>query len=133
MTYLQIVLGLPYRLWEKIMAKTSEGKVKDKIKKILVDSNVWFYMPVNMGMGVSGIPDFICCIQGKFFSIEAKAGSGKTTGLQEMQMARIRAAGGTTLIINEDKLEQLALWVIKNNPLPISEYNVGVGSQGIGE
>lgn len=90
---------------------TPEGKVKDRIKKILKAHNIWYYMPVSMGMGQHGIPDFLCCLNGKLFSVEAKAGTNKPTGLQEMQMSRLRDAGATTFTINEDNLGAIETWI----------------------
>lgn len=48
------------------------------------------------------------------FTVEAKAGKGKPTALQEMQMTRLREAGAITFIINETNLGELESW-IKNN------------------
>lgn len=93
---------------------TPEGKVKEKIKNILKANNIWYYLPVSMGMGQHGIPDFLCCMQGKLLGIEAKAGKGKTTGLQEMQMHRMREAGATTFVINELNLQELETWIQQN-------------------
>lgn len=93
---------------------TPEGKVKDKIKKLLKAHNVWYYMPVSMGMGQHGIPDFLCCISGHLVGIEAKAGTNKPTGLQEMQLARMHGAGATVFVINEDNTELLQTWLLKH-------------------
>jgi hypothetical protein len=59
------------------MAQTPEGKVKDAVKKILREHGIWFYMPVQNGMGVTGIPDFVCCWHGEFIAIETKAPSAQ--------------------------------------------------------
>jgi hypothetical protein len=92
---------------------TPEGKVKEQIKKILKAHGIWYYMPVSMGMGQHGIPDFLCCLKGKMFGIEAKTGNKKPTGLQEMQMSRMEAAGAKTFVINETNLLELDTWLIK--------------------
>ena len=64
-------------------------------------------MPVSNGMGVHGVPDFLCCVCGFFLAIEAKAGKGKTTALQDEHIARVRKSGGTALVINEGNLQEL--------------------------
>jgi pantoate kinase len=89
------------------MAQTPEAKVKEKIKKILKEHNVYFAMPMGTGYGNSGVPDFLCCVDGKFLAIEAKAGKGVPTALQEKNMRDIKAAGGITVVINEDDLDWL--------------------------
>lgn len=82
------------------MATTPEGKVKRDVKKFLIEIGAWFYMPVQNGMGVTGIPDFIVCINGRFVAIETKA-PGKLSNLsanQQAQLASISRAGGATLV-----------------------------------
>lgn len=87
--------------------KGPEAKVKDACKKILEISGAYFFMPYQAGMGRAGIPDIIACKKGHFFGIECKAGKGKTTALQDRELARIEIAGGTPLIIREDNLHEL--------------------------
>lgn len=89
------------------MAKTPEAKVKDKIKKILKDNGVYYAMPIGTGYGNSGVPDFLCCVNGHFLAIEAKAGKGTTTALQEKNIRDIRHAGGMAAVITEEQLEYL--------------------------
>ena len=86
---------------------TPEGKVKAKVKKILTDKNIWFCMPVPTGFSRRGIPDFICCVNSRFLSIETKAGRGKTTALQEHEMSLIRASKGATLVVSEDNISDV--------------------------
>jgi Holliday junction resolvase len=64
-------------------------------------------MPIGTGYGSSGVPDFLACKNGLFIGIEAKAGKGKTTALQEDNMRRIRESGGTTIVVNENNLTEL--------------------------
>lgn len=86
------------------MAATPEAKVKAKIKAILKEHNVYYAMPIGTGYGNSGVPDFLCCVNGKFVAIEAKAGKGTTTALQEKNLREIRTAGGLALVVNEASL-----------------------------
>jgi pantoate kinase len=89
------------------MATTPESKVKAKIKKILKDHGVYYAMPIGTGYGNSGVPDFLCCVNGNFLAIEAKAGKGMTTALQEKNIREIKEAGGTAAVIAEAQLEYL--------------------------
>jgi pantoate kinase len=89
------------------MATTPEAKVKAKIKKILTEHNVYYAMPMGTGYGNSGVPDFLCCVNGKFVAIEAKAGKGMATALQLKNLSEINKAGGYTCIINETNLDYL--------------------------
>lgn len=94
------------------MAATPESKVKAKIKDLLTKYNVYYAMPIGTMYGNSGVPDFLCCIRGHFLAIEAKAGKGKTTALQDKNLHQIEKAGGTSLVIREDTLDLLE-WKLK--------------------
>jgi hypothetical protein len=89
------------------MAMTPEAKVKKQIRKILDTTRTYYAMPIGTGYGSSGVPDFLVCHKGSFVGVEAKAGKGKTTALQEDNLQRIRDSGGTTLVINETNLHEL--------------------------
>lgn len=87
--------------------KGPEGRVKDAIKKILTTSEAYFFMPYQAGMGRAGVADFCCCIRGRYVAIEAKAGKGRTTALQERDLQAVRDAGGIALVVNESNIDQL--------------------------
>ena len=93
------------------MASTPEKLVKEKIKKILKEYGVYYAMPMGTGYGNSGVPDFLCCVNGKFLAIEAKAGKGIPTALQEKNLRDIKAAGGDAFVVNEDGLEDLKAYL----------------------
>lgn len=97
------------------MSMTPEAKVKKQIRKILDTTRTYYAMPIGTGYGSSGVPDFLACHEGHFIGIEAKAGKGKTTALQEDNMRRIRESGGTTLVINENNLNELEELLCKKN------------------
>lgn len=93
------------------MAQTPEGKVKAAIKKYLDSEGFWraaakrpdvvkgwYYMPVSNGMGIHGIPDFVCTYNGRMFCIEAKAPKGVLSEHQKMRHEEIRAAGGIVVV-----------------------------------
>ena len=91
------------------MAATPEAKVKAKIKKILEENGVYYAMPIGTGYGRSGVPDFLCCVDGKFLAIEAKAtDKDKPTALQLREMKRIEEAGGETIVIYAENVDKLA-------------------------
>ena len=52
-------------------------------------------------------PDFLVCYQGKFFGIETKAGKGKTTALQELNLKKIIDCGGVALVVREEDVKYL--------------------------
>lgn len=82
---------------------TPEGRVKDAVKKLLKERGIWYFMPASNGFGKVGIPDIICCCDGKFLAIETKA-PGKinnTTPNQNMRIEEIRAAKGWALVVDD--------------------------------
>lgn len=92
------------------MAMTPEGRVKAAVKALLKKRGIWFYMPIQNGMGRVGIPDFICCCNGRFLAIETKA-PGKlnnTTANQDLVLSEIREHKGVALVVDDAaKLEDL--------------------------
>lgn len=101
------------------MALTPEGRVKEAVKRFLKSRGVYYFMPMQNGFGVVGVPDFVCCSSGRFIAIETKAPGNlaTTTANQDRQIAAIRAAGGAAVVVDDvqqlppifDWLEQGAL------------------------
>jgi len=91
---------------------TNEAGVKDEVKKILNRTpDCWWYMPVQTGYGVHGIPDFIACVRGSFIAIETKFGRNKLSAWQERQKVGIMEAKGTYFVVNETSLGKFASFV----------------------
>lgn len=86
---------------------TPEGKVKDKVKKILKELNAYYVMPATGGYGSSGAPDILVCYDGRFFGIECKAGDNQPTALQMKHLTDIRNAGGLSMVVNESNIDDL--------------------------
>lgn len=86
------------------MAMTPEGRVKNACKKRLKDLGVWFYMPVQNGLGTVGIPDIVACINGTFVGIECKAPGKEATVTpnQKRQLDGIRAANGVAMVVTHE-------------------------------
>jgi hypothetical protein len=89
------------------MATTPEGKVKKSVRQVLDGLGAYYVMPVTGGYGRQGAPDFLVCLEGKFFGIETKAGKGKLTLLQEMNLKKIIEAGGVALVVREEDVKYL--------------------------
>lgn len=88
--------------------RTDEGKVKDAIKKILKEYDAYYFMPVQMGFGATGVPDFLVCANGYFIGVEAKATEKEQpTGLQLKNLREIVDAGGQSLVIHKGNLHVL--------------------------
>ena len=57
-------------------------------------------------MTKSGIPDILCCLNGKFIAIEVKAESGKPSELQEYHLRKINEAGGFGILLYPSGFEK---------------------------
>lgn len=90
------------------MAATPEAKVKNKVKAILNTYGAYYFMPIGGPYSRAGVPDIVGSYQGKFFAIECKAGKGKTTALQNKEIAEINASGARAIVVNEDNLGDVA-------------------------
>lgn len=92
------------------MAKTPEGAVKEKVKKVLKLFGAYWHCPVQSAYGVPSL-DFIGCINGQYFGIETKAANKQPTPRQAATMEQIVAAGGKVFLINEvEGLDELSRW-----------------------
>lgn len=99
---------------------TKEGIVKDAVKRLLHSYGImpakdaalftpacrgWYFMPVSNGMGVTGIPDFICHFNGLLFAVETKTKGEKPTALQQHQLNAIGISGAKSFVVDGDLTE----------------------------
>lgn len=88
------------------IAKTPEGQFQDKVIKYLKTIEKCWYVKVwGGGFQKSGIPDLICCINGKFIALELKAANGKPSKLQEYNINKIKKCGGIGYILYPHQFE----------------------------
>ena len=88
---------------------TPEKKVKVKVVAILKEFGAYYFYPVTGGYGASGVPDIVGCYKGRFPALHSTAGKGKTTALQDKNIAQIIACGGLAMVVNEDNIEDVRL------------------------
>jgi hypothetical protein len=88
--------------------RTPEGKVKERIKKLLNECNIYYVMPVTSGYGNSGAPDFLICMKGTFVGVECKAGKNRMTKLQELNSEKILDSGGLFFLVTEATFDRFA-------------------------
>ena len=97
---------------------TPEGRVKQDVKDFLESLKplAWYYMPVPMGYGKRGVPDFIICYRGFFLAPETKrVKGGESKPWQDRQQQEIREACGTSERITS--VETVKEWVGKIDAL----------------
>lgn len=87
---------------------TPEGKVKKKLIDFLksLGDDCFYYMPVQNGMGQSGIPDIMAIIKGVPFAFECKATPKQhPTVLQAYALDRIHKALGFAWVVDDHTVE----------------------------
>ena len=87
---------------------TPEGKVKEKVKKLL-DSyvGIYWFMPVPFMYQARSV-DFLICYTGRFIAVETKAAGKKLSAHQKLVFKKIEDAGGKTFVVSTDvELEAL--------------------------
>lgn len=72
-----------------------------------VEQTGWFFKFWAGPYSKAGIPDIICCVNGKFVGIEVKADDGHASELQKLNIDRIEKANGIGLIIYPKDFEML--------------------------
>ena len=85
---------------------TPEKKVKGNVVAVLKALDAYYFFPATGGYGRSGVPDVVACLDGQFIGIECKAGSGKTTPLQERELQAIEDAGGIAILYSEPAMDK---------------------------
>lgn len=94
---------------------TPESKVKDRVKKLLREYGAYWHCPMQNGMGAPSL-DFVCCLRGRFFAIETKAGNKQPTPRQELTIADMQKAGAKVFVVNEETgADELASWMEVTN------------------
>lgn len=73
----------------------AEKEIVNVILKYLKTVPCCFAWKEHGGMyGTAGIPDIICCFNGRFIAFEVKTEKGKLTKLQEITIHKIKEAKG---------------------------------------
>jgi len=91
---------------------TPESKVKAAVVKLLKKHGVYYFFPATHGFGRSGVPDIVCCFDGRFLAFECKSGNKQPTALQQKEIDKIFEAGGSAYVINEDNVQDIEELII---------------------
>ena len=91
------------------MPMKNEGDVKKEVKKVLESFGklCWWYMPVQTGYGIKGVPDFIVNLNSRFVAIETKFGGNVLSAHQEIQRNKIVQARGDFYTVDENNVDVL--------------------------
>lgn len=84
-----------------------EKTFENKIKKFLESKGCYFVKQFGCAFTKSGVPDLLCCVNGKFIAIEVKAENGKVSDLQTYNIERIKEAGGVAVVAKPSDFNDL--------------------------
>ena len=84
--------------------KKFENKIKEFLKTL---PNCWFFKHWAGMYSQKGIPDIMCCINGRFVGLEVKASNGRPSPLQVRCVKLINEAGGYAVIVYPKDWEQV--------------------------
>lgn len=94
------------------MAKEKDFQIK--VEKFLTDKGIYFVKYWGGGIYTrSGVPDLLCCINGRFVGVELKADDGKVSELQQYNIDKIIQSGGVALILRPSDFKEFKSMVDK--------------------
>lgn len=75
-----------------------EKSIENKIKAYLKSKGAYYVKYFGNSYSQVGVPDILACYRGRFIGIEVKNEKGKTSPLQDYNLASIKEAGGISLV-----------------------------------
>lgn len=91
-----------------------ESDVKRLVKKLLTAHGVFWFCPGAGNFGCVGMPDIIAIYNGKFIGIECKFGNRRQTKMQQEFEAKVKAAGGIYVVINNENTADKVLTLLRD-------------------
>lgn len=105
-----------------------EKNFENRIKKYLEKKGCWFVKFFANAYTSSGIPDILCCVNGRFVGIEVKQEKGKPSLLQKVHLRNIGESGGIGVLVypsGYDDLKKLIDNICENR-----YYEIGFNGNG---
>lgn len=85
-----------------------EAPIQRKIITWLREQGCYVYKAVGSPYAQRGTPDILCILRGQAYGLEVKAPGGKPTKLQEVELEKIRKAGGVAAVVTSlDEVKEL--------------------------
>jgi len=110
------------------MAQTPEGKIKEKVKVLLNQYYVYWFMPVNTGLGAAGV-DFHCVLPGGLaFFVETKKDEDEPLRTRQDNLLRkLHNMSIQTFVIYDDQsLRKLHMWLERNSMMSLQIKQVRI-------
>lgn len=88
-----------------------ESTFQSKVIAFLHSYNVYVVNVWGGGYQRAGIPDLLCCINGRFVAIELKTETGRTSKLQDYNIEQIRKSNGQAFVLRPSGFKDFQNWV----------------------
>ena len=83
-----------------------ESSIQKKIIDYLHSIGAWTVKTIQCNK--AGVPDILCCLEGRFIALEVKTDIGKPSALQLRTIKQINNAGGISAIVRSvDDVKEL--------------------------
>lgn len=93
----------------------TEKQIKEYVRRMLKARQIYYFMPQGGLYGNAGVPDFICCFNGRFVAIEAKSPQRKEKGLTALQRKHAQEIMGSDgkhfVVYDSTTLNELREWL----------------------
>lgn len=86
---------------------SQEKQFENKIKRFLESQGYYFVKFFGCAFTKAGVPDLLCCVNGRFVGIEVKAENGRLSELQKYNLEEIRKAGGIAIVVKPSEFDRL--------------------------
>ena len=84
----------------------SEKNFENRVKKFLKDEGCYFIKYWGGGeFTKAGVPDILCCCNGRFIGIEVKSATGRPSPLQIHNLKEINKSGGYAVLLYPNQFE----------------------------
>lgn len=81
----------------------TETQFKQEVQEYLNENNIYHIKYWGGGRFTkAGVPDLLCCINGRFVAVELKVNDNKASMLQEFNIKKIKMSGGIGMILYPD-------------------------------
>lgn len=83
--------------------KLFENKIKAELKR----RGIWYVKYFANRNTLAGVPDLLCCVNGRFVALEIKAEKGRVSKLQQYQIEQIQNANGIAFAVYPNQWDAL--------------------------
>lgn len=93
------------------MVEKPESRFKRKLEVELNARKIWYMKVWGNMFQRDGVPDILCCINGRFAGIELKIDTGRLSALQKYNLSEINRNGGIGIWAKDSELKELVAYI----------------------